>query len=52
VIHQTYSAARTITIAATTATKPNCSGKLLANPWPLLSLCVVMGDDLRSGRHL
>jgi len=49
--YQTYRDARTITITATTANKPNCAHKLSAGPRLLLSLCIVMGDDLLSGRH-
>jgi len=38
-------------ITATTANKPSCAHKLLAGLRLLLSLCIVMGDDLLSGRH-
>jgi hypothetical protein len=43
--YQTYRDARTITITATTANKPNCAHKLSAGSRLLLSLCIVMGDD-------
>ena len=34
-------------ITATTANKPSCAHKLLAGLRLLLSLCIVMGDDLQ-----
>ena len=46
--YQTYRDARTITITATTANKPNCAHKLSAGPRLLLSLCIVMGDETPS----
>jgi hypothetical protein len=46
--YQTYRDARTITITATTANKPNCAHKLSAGPRLLLSLCIVMGDGTPS----
>jgi hypothetical protein len=49
--YQTYRDARTITMIATAVAKPDCKPNLLARLWLLSWLCIVMSDDLLSGRH-
>jgi len=51
--HQTYCHAKAITITSTAINKPSCAQKLSAKLRPfVLSLWIVMGDDLPLGRHL